>query len=143
MIDIMKISWIQSLKIRWIRLFPEIRCYSQVPPIEGLFGESSFEKPITAHIPPALGWAAILALPYRRAAWRQQRQWMSFHWTIITSLQYRVFDLNEILQYLPHLEDYSTYRYINIFRSLYSYRSLLMFHDSRINSMQRQETSMI
>ena len=30
------------------------RCYCFAPPIEGLFGESSFEKPITAHIPPAL-----------------------------------------------------------------------------------------
>ena len=28
------------------------RCYCFAPPIEGLFGESSFEKPITAHIPP-------------------------------------------------------------------------------------------
>ena len=32
------------------------RCYCFAPPIEGLFGESSFEKPITAHIPPEQGF---------------------------------------------------------------------------------------
>ena len=52
-IDPLHLSKIKIKSLYEIRVICS-RCYCFAPPIEGLFGESSFEKPITAHIPPAL-----------------------------------------------------------------------------------------